>query len=36
MKVLLIAPYVNLNFDRSAKLEDREDFYLSAAPIHLE
>ena len=35
MKVLLIAPYVNLNFDRSAKLEDREDFYPSAALIHL-
>ena len=26
MKVLLIAPYVNLNFDRSSELLNREDF----------
>ena len=35
MKVLLIAPYVNLNFDRSAELLNREDFYPSAALLHL-
>ena len=35
MKVLLIAPYVNLNFDRSSKLVNREDFYPSAALLHL-
>jgi len=35
MKVLLIAPYVNLNFDRSVKLVNREDFYPSAALLHL-
>ena len=35
MKVLLIAPYVNLNFDRSAELYNREDFYPSAALLHL-
>ena len=27
MKVLLIAPYVNLIYDKSTKLENREDFY---------
>ena len=27
MKVLLIAPYVNLNFDRPAVNYNREDFY---------
>ncbi len=35
MKVLLIAPYVNLNFDRSAELLNREDFYPSAALLYL-
>ena len=35
MKVLLIAPYVNLNFDRSVKLLNREDFYPSAALLYL-
>ena len=35
MKALLIAPYVNLNFDRSAELLNREDFYPSAALLHL-
>ena len=32
MKVLLIAPYVNLNVDRTV---NREDFYPSAALLHL-
>ena len=32
MKVLLIAPYVNLNVDSSVY---REDFYPSAALLHL-
>ena len=35
MKVLLITPYINLNFDRSTELPNREDFYPSAALIHL-
>jgi len=35
MKVLLIAPYINLNYDRSAELPNREDFYPSAALLHL-
>ena len=35
MKVLLIAPYVNLIYDKSTKLENREDFYPSAALLHL-
>ena len=32
MKVLLIAPYVNLNVDKTV---NREDFYPSAALLHL-
>ena len=35
MKVLLIAPYVNMNFDRAADSLIREDFYPSAALLHL-
>ena len=36
MKVLLISPYVNLNYDRSSvELENREDFYPSAALLYL-
>ena len=35
MKVLLIAPYININYDRSAELPNREDFYPSAALLHL-
>ena len=35
MKVLLIAPYVNLIYDKSTGLENREDFYPSAALLHL-
>lgn len=35
MKVLLIAPYINLNYDRSVSHVNREDFYPSAALIHL-
>ena len=35
MKVLLIAPYVNLDFDRSVGLLNREDFYPSAALLYL-
>ena len=35
MKILLIAPYVNLNFNRSAELLHREDFYPSAALLYL-
>ncbi len=35
MKVLLIAPYVNLVFDHSSELLNREDFYPSAALLHL-
>ena len=35
MKVLLISPYVDLNFDRSVELENREDFYPSAALLYL-
>jgi len=35
MKVLLIAPYVNITFDRPAKLFNREDFHPSAALLHL-
>jgi len=35
MKVLLIAPYVNLVYDKSTGLENREDFYPSAALLHL-
>ena len=34
MKVLLIAPYVDRNFDRAAEIV-REDFYPSAALLHL-
>ena len=35
MKILLIAPYVNLYFDRSGKSVVREDFIPSSAPLHL-
>ena len=35
MKVLLIAPYINLQYDRSIDHVNREDFYPSAALIHL-
>ena len=35
MKILLIAPYVNLVYDKSTGLENREDFYPSAALLHL-
>ncbi len=35
MKILLIAPYVNLIYDKSTGLENREDFYPSAALLHL-
>tara|TARA_Y100001970_G_scaffold197272_1_gene239957 strand:- start:1556 stop:3049 length:1494 start_codon:yes stop_codon:yes gene_type:complete len=35
MKVLLIAPYINLTYDRSIDHVNREDFYPSAALIHL-
>jgi radical SAM superfamily enzyme YgiQ (UPF0313 family) len=35
MKVLLIAPYVNISFDRPAEQYNREDFYPSAACLHL-
>ena len=35
MKVLLIAPYINLQYDRSIDHINREDFYPSAALIHL-
>ena len=35
MKILLIAPYINLNYDRSVNHVNREDFYPSAALIHL-
>ena len=35
MNVLLIAPYVNLKFDISSENDRREDFYPSAALLHL-
>ena len=35
MKILLIAPYVNLYFDRSAKSVVREDFIPSTALLCL-
>ena len=35
MKILLIAPYVNLYFDRSGKSVVREDFIPSSALLHL-
>lgn len=35
MKILLIAPYVNLNWGDTANEEIREDFYPSAALLHL-
>ena len=35
MKVLLIAPYVDLKFDISSENNRREDFYPSAALLHL-
>ena len=35
MNILLIAPYINLNFDRSSELINREDFYPSSALLHL-
>ena len=35
MKVLLVAPYINLQYDRSIDHVNREDFYPSAALIHL-
>ena len=35
MKVLLIAPYVNLGFDKAAESVKREDFFPSAALLHL-
>ena len=35
MKVLLIAPYVKLIFDHSSESLNREDFYPSAALLHL-
>ena len=35
MKVLLIAPYVNYKYDRSADSLSREDFYPSLALLHL-
>ena len=35
MKVLLIAPYINLCYEKSTELANREDFYPSAALLHL-
>ena len=35
MKVLLIAPYVNLNYEKKIQDSIREDFYPSAALLHL-
>jgi len=35
MKILLIAPYVSLNYERSKNEMIREDFYPSAALLHL-
>jgi len=35
MKILLIAPYVNLNYERATNKMIREDFYPSAALLHL-
>ena len=35
MNVLLIAPYVNLKFDDDKENDRREDFYPSAALLHL-
>ena len=35
MKVLLIAPYVNISYENSAELDQREDFYPSAALLYL-
>ena len=35
MKVLLISPYVNLIYEKSTELANREDFYPSAALLHL-
>lgn len=35
MKILLIAPYINLQYDRSIDHVNREDFYPSAALLHL-
>lgn len=35
MNVLLIAPYVNLKFEDDKENDRREDFYPSAALLHL-
>ena len=35
MNVLLIAPYIDLNYDISSENDRREDFYPSAALLHL-
>ena len=35
MKILLIAPYVSLNYEKTTNESIREDFYPSAALLHL-
>ena len=35
MKILLIAPYVNLNYEKTTNESIREDFYPSPALLHL-